>query len=138
MQQVVRDIHCLLVFLQVIWKTLQVMSDANLYPHFQPVTLLRDKWQNYFEQYRPARNTFEHYEDQVLGSDSRGNSPGWGLALSSAGGFSLGTQQKVPIDQAAYEQLRLFIDEFEASIESIVAPAGPPSGQRSAATGHAA
>jgi hypothetical protein len=38
MQQVVRDIHCLLVFLQVIWKTLQVMSDANLYPHFQPLT----------------------------------------------------------------------------------------------------
>ena len=76
---------------------------------------------------RTPRNTFEHYEDQVLGRDSRGNSPGWGLALSGAGGFSLGTQQKVPLDQASYEQLRLFIDEFDATIESIVAPAAPPA-----------
>jgi hypothetical protein len=138
MQQVVRDIHCLLVFLQVIWKTLQVMSEANLYPHFQLVAQLRDKWRIYFEQYRPARNTFEHYEDQVLGPDSRGTSPGWGLSLSAAGGFSLGTQQKVSIDQAAYDQLRLFIDEFEATMESIVAPSGPPSVHGTGPTGHAA
>jgi hypothetical protein len=137
MQQVVRDIHCLLVFLQVIWKTLQVMSEPNLYPHFKAVAQLRDKWRHHFEQYRAARNTFEHYEDQVLGRDSRGNSPGWGLSLSAAGGFSLGTQQKVSIDQVAYDQLRLFIDQFDATMEIIVAPAGPPSGGSTAPTGHA-
>jgi hypothetical protein len=138
MQQVVRDIHCLLVFLQVIWKTLQVISKPEMYPHFTAVAQLRDKWCEYFEQYRPARNTFEHYEDQVLGRDSRGNSPGWGLSLSATGGFSLGTQPKVSIDQMAYEELRLFIGEFEETIAAIVGSAAPPGGGGTAPTGQAA
>ena len=128
MQQVVRDIHCLLVFLQVVWKTLKIMSSPGLYPHFTALAQLRDKWDPYFDQYRLARNTCEHYEDQVLGSDSRGNSPGWGLSLSASQGFSLGTQQKLSIDQAAYEQLRRFVNEFDDVIASIVVPEAPLDG----------
>jgi hypothetical protein len=135
MQQVIRDIHCLLVFLQVIWKTLQVMSAPDLYPHFTAVAQLRDKWRQYFEQYRAARNTFEHYEDQVLGRDSRENSPGWGLSLSATDGFSLGMQQRVSIDKIAYEQLRLFIDEFDDTIAAIVESAVPPGGGGGGPTG---
>ena len=138
MQQVVRDIHCLLVFLQVIWKTLQVISDPNLYPNFKAVALLRDKWQDYFEQYRAARNTLEHYEDQVLGDDSKGNSPGWGLSLSGAGVFSLGTQQAVSINQAAHDQFRLFINEFEQAMAVIVGPVPPPGDGGTDVAGQAA
>jgi hypothetical protein len=111
------------------------MSAPDLYPHFTAVAQLRDKWRQYFEQYRAARNTFEHYEDQVLGRDSRENSPGWGLSLSATDGFSLGMQQRVSIDKIAYEQLRLFIDEFDDTIAAIVESAVPPGGGGGGPTG---
>jgi len=120
MKQVVRDIHCLLVFLQVIWKTLQVLSNRDLYPHFQSLSALRDKWKPYFEQYREPRNTLEHYEDQVLGADSRKISPGWGLSLSADKGFSLGAQARVAVDKQSYEKLGEFMAEFEAAIAKVV------------------
>jgi hypothetical protein len=122
MQQVVRDVHCLLVFIQVIWRTLTVMSDPELYPHFVPLVALRAKWQPYFKQYLAPRDTFEHYEDQVLGRDSRKNSPGFGLSLSAAGGFSLGSHTKVPIDQTAFEQLQRFMSEFDEAVARIIEP----------------
>jgi|GEM_PF-2224107 hypothetical protein len=122
MKQVVRDIHCLLIFLQVIWKTLKVLSNKELYPHFELLSALQGKWEPYFEQYREPRNTLEHYDDQVLGADSKNNGPGWGLSLSAHKGFSLGAQTKVSVDQQAYETLCEFMAEFEAAIEKIVEP----------------
>ncbi|MFC1626074.1 hypothetical protein ACFL19_00060 [Pseudomonadota bacterium] len=120
MQQVVRDIHFLLISLQVIWKTLQTMCNASLYPSFADLIPLQDKWASYFEQYREPRNTFEHYDDQVLGSDTRNNNPGYGVSLSADGGFNLGVHQKVDINEDFYQQLIEFKHEFEAAIDSIL------------------
>ena len=117
--------HCLLIFLQVISKTLQTLSNKALYPNFSQLSVLNDKWKQYFDQYRDPRNTFEHYDDQVLGRDTKLNSPGWGLSLSASRGFSLGTQVKVPVDEAAYRQLEQFVKEFEDTIQKIVEP-NPP------------
>ncbi len=125
MKQVVRDIHILLVFLQVISKTIKTFSNKALYPNFSQLSGLYDKWKLYFEQYHDARNTLEHYDDQVLGLDTRSNNPGWGLSLSMSRGFSLGTQMKVPVDEAAYRQLEQFLTEFEDAIQTIVEP-NPP------------
>ena len=125
MKQVVRDIHSLLIFLQVISKTLQTLSNKALYPNFSQLSVLNDKWKQYFNQYRDPRNTFEHYDDQVLGLDTKSNTPGWGLSLSASRGFSLGTQVKVPVDEAAYRQLEQFVKEFEDTIQEIVEP-NPP------------
>lgn len=125
MKQVVLDIHSLLIFLQVISKTLQTLSNKALYPNFSQLSVLNDKWKQYFDQYRDPRNTFEHYDDQVLGLDTKLNSPGWGLSLYASRGFSLGTQVKVPVDEAAYRQLEQFVKEFEDTIQKIVEP-NPP------------
>ena len=125
MKHVVRDIHSLLIFLQVISKTLQTLSNKALYPNFSQLSVLNDKWKQYFDQYRDPRNTFEHYDDQVLGLDTKSNSPGRGLSLSASRGFSLGTQVKVPVDEAAYRQLEQFVKEFEDTIQKIVEP-NPP------------
>ena len=125
MKQVVRDIHSLLIFLQVISKTLQTLSNKVLYPNFSQLSVLHDKWKPYFDQYRDPRNTFEHYDDQVLGLDTKSNSPGWGLSLSAIRGFSLGIQVKVPVDEASYHQLEQFVKEFEDTIQKIVEP-NPP------------
>lgn len=125
MKQVVRDIHSLLVFMQVISKTLQTLSNKDLYPHFSQLSALNDKWKPYFDQYRDLRNTFEHYDDQVLGLDTKSNSPGWGLSLSASRGFSLGTQAQVPVNEAAYRQLEQFLTEFEDAIQKIVEPIPP-------------
>jgi hypothetical protein len=122
MQQVVRDIHYLLISVQVIWKTLQRLCDSNLYPNFSRMVALRDKWSQYFEQYREPRNTLEHFDDQVLGSDSMNNSPGYGLHLTSDGGFSLGTQNPVLVNLAAKEKLVAFYQEFLACIDEVVGP----------------
>ncbi|MDA0734615.1 MAG: hypothetical protein O2909_04370 [Chloroflexi bacterium] len=120
MEQVVRDIHYLLVSLQVIWKTLDRLCETNLYPHFECMASLRDKWQPYFEQYLEPRNTFEHFDDQVLGLDSRNNSPGFGLRLTPDGGFSLGSQHPVLINKHAQDQLEEFKREFETCVDGIV------------------
>ncbi len=122
MQQVIRDIHYLLISIQVIWKTLQRMCDSNLYPNYSRMVALRDKWSQFFEQYREPRNTLEHFDDQVLGPDSKNNSPGYGLQLASNGGFSLGTQNQVLVDQAAKDQLMAFHQEFQACIDKVVGP----------------
>ena len=125
MKQVVRDIHSLLIFLQVISKTLQTLSNKALYPNFSQLSVLNDKWKQYFNQYRDPRNTFEHYDDQVLGLDTKSNTPGWGLSLSASRGFSLGTQVKVSVDEAAYRQFEQFVKAFEDTIQKIVEP-NPP------------
>lgn len=122
MKQVVRDIHCLLIFLQVIWKTLKVLSDRELYPHFEALAVLREKWRPYFEQYRELRNTLEHYGEQVLGRDPHKKNPGWGLSLSANEGFSLGAHTKVGVDRQSYEKLGEFMTEFEIAIARIVEP----------------
>jgi hypothetical protein len=122
MQQVVRDIHYLLVSLQVIWKTLQRLCDGKLYPNFSSFVALRDKWSPYFEQYREPRNTLEHFDDQVLGPDTKNNSPGYGLRLSPDGGFSLGIQHVVFVNQKAQDELAQFYKEFQTCIDAVVGP----------------
>ena len=120
MQQVVRDIHFLLVSLQVIWKTVNTMCDQDLYPSFTGTKCLRKKWKCYFEQYKDPRDTFEHYDDQVLGNDSRNNSPGYGVKLNSDGSFSLGTQGQVLINSDSKAKLVEFKKEFDEYIDSVV------------------
>lgn len=120
MQQVVRDVHYLLISVQVIWKTLQRMCDASLYPNFTPLALLRDKWAPYFEQYRDPRNTLEHFDDQIIGPDTRSNSPGCGLHLRPDGGFSLGSQNSVLVNENTFNELESFRADFEACLDSIV------------------
>lgn len=120
MQQVVRDIHYLLISLQVIWKTMQRLCNSSLYPNFAGLVPLRKKWEPYFAQYREPRNTLEHYDDQVLGLDSKQNSPGYGVRLTSDGAFALGAQGEVRLDQKAQEQLTEFASEFWACIDTIV------------------
>jgi hypothetical protein len=60
MQQVVRDIHFLLISLQVVWKSLQSFSDNSLFPSFATkIAPLKLKWEPFFEQYREPRNSAE-------------------------------------------------------------------------------
>ena len=123
MRQVVRDIHFLLISLQVIWKSLQRLCDEDLYPNFIDLVHLKDEWKEYFEQYREPRNTFEHYDDQIFGPDSRGNSPGYGLKLNSDGGFSLGTHDPVLINQDSKHELEKFKGAFVNAIDKILTDA---------------
>jgi len=118
MRQVVRDIHFLLISLQVIWKSLQQLCDEAQYPNFINLIPLKEEWNEYFDQYREPRNTFEHYDDQIFGPDSRNNSPGYGLKLTSNGGFSLGTHDPVLINQDSRQELEKFKNAFDNAIEN--------------------
>jgi len=118
MQGVVRDIHFLLVSLQVVWKALRRFCDPTLYPNFAgALKPLMDKWSGYFVQYLEPRNTFEHYDDQVLGPDTRNNTPGYGVHLAPDGNFTLGEGKAVSVSKQAYEQLLQFRRELESSID---------------------
>ena len=120
MHQVVRDIHFLLVSKQAIWRTLSTLSSQDLYPSFQSVVPLKVQWAPYFEQYREPRNSFEHFEDQILGNDSRSNSPGFGVRLLPDGSFSLGVQQPVVLGEASKRQLVEFYAAFEQTLLAVV------------------
>lgn len=123
MRQVVRDIHFLLISLQVVWKSLQRFCDGTHFPSFTAsLTPLRKKWEPYFEQYREPRNTFEHYDDQIFGPDSRNNSPGYGVKLNSSGSFALGSHQPVLLNDDSRKQFGKFMEEFENAITSVVGP----------------
>jgi len=123
MRQVMRDIHFLLISLQVVWKSLQRLSDGTHFPSFTAsLTPLRQKWEPYFEQYREPRNTFEHYDDQIFGPDSRNNSPGYGVSLESSGSFALGVHQPVLLNDDSRKQFANFMEEFENAIISVVGP----------------
>jgi hypothetical protein len=87
MNQVIRDIHFLLVSKQAIWRALQTLCSLELYPRFQNLVPLKTKWGPYFEQYRNPRNSFEHFEDQVLGKDTRNTALGLGFASPQTQSF---------------------------------------------------
>ena len=124
MRQVVRDIHFLLVSLQVVWKSLKCMSDPTLFPSFSgALGPLRAKWEVYFEQFRAPRNTFEHYDDQIFGPDKYNNSPGYGVKLQSDGSFALGSHQSVLVNSQCRQQFIEFTEEFENVIATVVGPA---------------
>lgn len=121
MEQVVRDIHFLLISLQVVWKSLQRFRDSNLFPSFAATLApLELKWRPFFEQYREPRNTFEHYDDQIFGPDSRKNSPGYGVKLQSDGAFALGLHQSTFINSLSKQQFIQFMEEFESAIAAVV------------------
>ena len=101
---------------------MQRLCDGKLYPNFSSFVALRDKWSPYFEQYREPRNTLEHFDDQVLGPDTKNNSPGYGLRLSPDGGFSLGIQHVVFVNQKAQDELAQFYKEFQTCIDAVVGP----------------
>jgi hypothetical protein len=123
MRQVVRDIHFLLISLQAVWKSLQRMTNSALFPNFcGPFETLRERWEDYFEQYREPRNTFEHYDDQIFGPDTRKNSPGYGVSLRPDGTFALGFHHRVFVNSESQEKLTEFIREFENAITSVVGP----------------
>lgn len=116
MNQVIRDIHYLLVSKQAMWRALQTLCLPDLYPRFQQLLPLKIKWEPYFEQYRNPRNSFEHFEDQVLGKDTRKNSPGFGVRLTQDGEFSLGTHAPVLVGPTSRQELVEFQSQFEKSI----------------------
>lgn len=121
MRQVVRDIHFLLISLQIVWKALQSVSDNNLFPSFAAALApLKIKWKPFFEQYREPRNTFEHYDDQIFGRDSRNNSPGYGVKLRADGTFALGSHQSVFVNSQSRQQFVQFMEEFESAIAVVV------------------
>lgn len=123
MRQVVRDIHFLLISLQVVWKSLQRFSDGSHFPSFEAsLTPLKQNWKPYFEQYRVPRNTFEHYDDQIFGPDSKNNSPGYGVKLDSSGSFALGSHQPVLLNNDSKKQFAQFMKDFENAITSVVGP----------------
>lgn len=121
MRQVVRDIHFLLISLQVVWKSLQRFRGSNLFPSFAAALApLELKWKPFFEQYREPRNTFEHYDDQIFGPDSRNNSPGYGVKLQSDGAFALGSHQSALVNSQSRQQFIQFMEEFESAIAAVV------------------
>lgn len=125
MKQVIRDIHFLLVCKQIIWKSLQQMSSPSLFPSFTPaIDPLRQKWGPFFESFKPARNTFEHFEDQIFGPDTRRNSPGYGVTLKADGSFALGTHTPVTIGPQSKAKLAEFLAEFDQAIDSVAGPVG--------------
>lgn len=124
MRQVVRDIHFLLISLQVVWKSLKRMSNSQLFPSFAgALAPLKVKWDPFFEQYREPRNTFEHYDDQIFGPDTKNNSPGYGVKLKSDGTFALGSHQSVLVNSQSRQQFFQFTEEFESAIATVVSPA---------------
>jgi hypothetical protein len=135
MHQVIRDIHFLLVSKQAIWRSLQTLCLSDIYPSFVGVDSMRTKWTNYFEQFREPRNSFEHFEDQVLGNDTRKNSPGFGVKLKPDGTFSLGSQTTVAIGAASKDQLENFYSEFEEFILQVLNKRANPAFQRAASGG---
>jgi hypothetical protein len=116
MHQVIRDIHFLLVSKQAIWRAVATLCSVELYPKFQHLVPLKKSWHPYFEQFREPRNSFEHFEDQILGKDTRKNSPGYGVRLTPEGEFSLGSQQPVVLGAASKRQLEQFQNEFKTLI----------------------
>lgn len=118
MHQVIRDIHFLLVSKQAIWRALNTLCGVELYPSFQNLEVVKTKWSPYFEQFKEPRNSFEHFEDQILGKDTRKNSPGYGVRLTPAGEFSLGTQRPVVLGAESRRMLEKFQQEFEGAILS--------------------
>lgn len=114
MEQVISDIHFLVLCLDKIWKLIDRLTGTSLCPELKTARQFKKTIRPFLKPYLEARDTFEHYDEQVIGGDPRKKGPGSQKVLLKAGvGFSFGDKPPIKIDEAFNQELLRLLEMFD-------------------------
>jgi hypothetical protein len=117
MEQVISDIHFLVLCLDKIWKLIDRLTGPSLCPELKAARRFKKTIQAFLKPYLDVRDTFEHYDEQVIGGDSRKKGPGsQKVSLSAEGGFSFGDKPPIKIDANFAQRLLSLLQTFDQHV----------------------
>lgn len=117
MEQVISDIHFLILCLDKIWKLVDRLTGPNLSPELKEARKFKKRIRSFLKPYLEARDTFEHYDEQVIGGDPRKKGPGsQKVSLKAGVGFSFGDKPPIKIDAAFNQELLSLLQTFDEHI----------------------
>ena len=117
MEQVISDIHFLVLCLDKIWKLIDRLTGPNLCPELKEARKFKKTIRAFLKPYLEVRDTFEHYDEQVIGGDPRKNGPGsQKVSLNARVGFSFGEKPPIKIDATFNQELLRLLETFDGHI----------------------
>jgi hypothetical protein len=100
MEQVISDIHFLVLCLDKVWKFIDRLTGPSLCPELQKARKFKKTVRSFLKPYLEARDTFEHYDEQVIGGDPKKKGPGsQNISLKAEVGFSFGNRPPILINK---------------------------------------
>ena len=119
MQQVISDIHFFVLALDKVWKFIDRLTGQKLCPKLKKSRKFKKAIKTFLEPYLEARDTFEHYDEQVLGSDPKQKGPGsFKISLKANKGFSFGNRKPIKLDEEFNKEFCCLIERFDELIYS--------------------
>ena len=117
MEQVISDIHFLMLSLDKVWKLIDRLTGPSLCPELVKSRKFKKTIRKFLAPYREARDTFEHYDEQVLGGDPKNKGPGSPkISLKANEGFSFGNRIPIKLNEEFNKEFSELIEEFDKCI----------------------
>ena len=117
MEQVISDIHFLTIALDKVWKFIDRLTGPSLCPELVKSRKFKKPIRTFMKPYLKARDTFEHYDDQVLGGNSKQKGPGsHKISLKANKGFAFGNRKPIKLDETFYKEFCELIVKFDECI----------------------
>jgi hypothetical protein len=117
MEQVISDIHFLVLCLDKIWKLIDRLTGNSLCPELQKARKFKKTVRSFLKPYLDARDTFEHYDEQVIGGDPKKKGPGsQRISLKADVGFSFGDRPPISINQEFNQEFLKLLNALDVCI----------------------
>lgn len=117
MEQVISDIHFFTIALDKVWKFIDRLTGPSLCPELAESQKFKKSIRTFMEPYLKARDTFEHYDEQVLGGDPKQKGPGSPkISLKANKGFSFGDRTPIKLNEEFNREFCDLIDNFDECI----------------------
>jgi len=117
MEQVISDIHFLVLCLDKIWKLIDRLTGPSLSPELKNARKFKKHVRIFLKPYLVARDTFEHYDEQVIGDNPKGKGPGsQKVSLKAGVGFCFGDKPPIKIDVTFNQELLSLLEKFDECI----------------------
>lgn len=119
MEQVISDIHFIILALDKVWKFIDRLTGPSLCPELVKSRKFKKAIRAFIKPYLEARDTFEHYDEQVLGGDPKQKGPGSPkISLKANEGFSFGDRKPIKLNDEFNEEFCGLIEKFDECVYS--------------------
>lgn len=118
MEQVISDIHFLVICLEKVWKLANRLTGKSFCPELPKSRNFKNSsLKTFLSPYIDARDTFEHYDEQVLGGDPKKTGPGSAkISLIQNIGFTFGERNPINIADEFHAEFLKQLNQFDQLI----------------------
>lgn len=117
MEQVISDIHFLAMCLDKVWKLADRLTGNSLCPELKKSRKFKNTLKSFLKPYLDARDTFEHYDEQVIGGNPKKKGPGsQKISLKADVGFTFGDRPPIGIGQDFNQEFLRLLNMLDSYI----------------------